>query len=960
MPPQSHAHKQRPTRWTQLGALGLLCSAAAARAAAVVVPASSFSDNAYHRQQQQQQQHAFQVPPEPSLPDYSQESTSLPPDNYNSASRALHLYPAPGLHAGHAALDAQQRGIAQPLTLFADAGVYDVARVSARVSHVRDRRWKEVMMGGCSYYRKGKGEGEEEIDLKGGIEACELQDLAEAQQGTEDSTQVDYDQLLASLGIEHASASSTSTSSSNSSRGVDPSRCVPHAVTLDGRALFGASLAPKSHEHRDGETPVAGPPREQLATPACRLIEEMLGRRRRGAPQRAQVDEEAEAEEEAAGAGSPRLFSFVLTITAPLKRTSPTHPAGPARTHSFWLGHYALPARSRARGLWPLAGNAHDATSGEVRWTGRQINRIAGMMYDPYIPYAEQKRGGFPRPPRWPPGAAEAESEGAGEGEREGEAAEEEERADAHALLREPGEAHAVRYDDEGEALGAAANLGGVGVALSRYNLGLSIRAPFNTRASDPPLEPVHAPVGGQVVWRGAFTRVAPPHPHPPSKGDSSSAPRGEADEGHAISIRDEWGFVWHLTGVEADSIAPQLGDEVAVGDVVAQVKRQGKTTTTTGGSSAAAAAAELHRHAPANNQGTHAPLPLDTAHTDAAMDATTTAAARNDPYRFKSLRILVTRPPAHWTAWPEPFAPGWTYYDPLHFLLNEYDVDDEAEQKRAAPTAVAAAAQPRVQQWRSTIPPDATPAKIFFAPAVVHPLNMSLQVEASSADLRTPVLSGRVQILAAFDAFVQTPGDGDDAMDGTGLYSLQWGVIRGFQDEEKDWDPARCEFVGNELDGSEWRVAFEHDKVSRCGVILYLAAFLTQRLTTTISTRHRSTLSRCRAAQTRRRSSRRSARPLSKGASSRTTGTRPSTRRSATSSMSPRASSRAAPTCTAPGTRGARPTATALTPSSSAPSTSGATSAASRARSSSRTSASATATLPSSNVPIAFCCFCV
>ena len=586
-----------------------------------------------------------------------------------------------GLYVNQAHLDYVQEGISQPFTVFLDQRIYDVQKVQVRVSQVKRRSWDDVTTE-C-YYEGDGDEGFSGLKVNGGIEACQLLDLQRARaNGAKSSTasRKGADTEADRPGTLHREARMVAEDAVR-----DDSVCVPNAVSFDGRAFFGKSHEHKSTEH-DGDTPIAAPPAGQVKTRACRLIEELLGRRRKqsGAKGATRFDDE---EEEA------QLFSIVISATAPLKRSSSTAADKPDQyeTRHFWLAHLQQPSFSRA--LWPLAGNAHNETSGEVRWTGKEVNRIAGMMYDPYIHYVPSKK------------AASTSS------------------------------------------TKQANLLDGVDVDNASWSLALAIRSPFNVAPTDPETEPVHAPISGQVVWKGNSSLRR--------KGQGKAEEEQEGE--FTISIRDEWSFVWHISGLEEDTVTFKRGDEVATGEIVGEVKRQ---------SSAPRVSAQ--------------------------------AAAKASPYSFRSLRVAVARPDVSWTKWPSPYAKDWTYYDPLHFFVEQGSSDGQTEDT----------------PWRSTIPPYANPVRVFYADQSPDPLGTPLEVKATSTDLFTPTLKGRVQIIVSFDAFVETPGDSGDAMDGISLYSLQWGVIRGWQDEERDWDENKCEFVGNELDGSEWHVAFERNKV--------------------------------------------------------------------------------------------------------------------------------------------------
>ena len=692
------------------------------------------------------------------------------------------------------ALDSTQLGITQPLTLYVDPNRYDIGSVVVHVLHRRRRTWEDVARGceanlvddeGDEDYNHdpihGGQQHPEQRKLRGSIEACEAMDLASVSSSS-------Y-------------LSAASTSSTNSS-----TVCIPHTTTLDGRALFGSSHAPLSREHND-ETPRAGPPLSMLDTEGCRLIEGFLGRSKDDLrEQKKNEDEKGEEQHEI-------LSSLVLRIRitrAPAKNHT-SHPtslvekeaAAPAEEkHHFWLGHLSQPPSTRAR--WPLAGNAHDQTGDNVAWTGKVVNRLAGMMYDPYIPFNAA---------RAIKAKVEAEEQGNGEGEA----------VSGHVTETRAGSIwkhyatqflrliRMVLYSGSSNPSFSASFfsrhlqtaapprssvgnvLKGVAIDQSRWNLGISIRSPFNTSPNASLTEAVHSPVAGQVVWIGTFRRggsfplaAATAEEQPPEGRIHAQA---LTEMAHLVMVRDEWGFVWYIGGVEEETVRVQVGQDVSLGQVIAKVKRQGRTPPSS---------------RPQRQQG-------------GGEDAAPGAPSPSDPYRFKSLKISVARPDVRWTEWPAPYAAGWTFYDPLNFLYvpRKEEVDAPAAAPLSPSARISSIAEGEQDRWRSSVPPYANPTRIFFAHPLINPLNESLRVFASSTDLVTPTLTGRVQIIVSFDTFVQTPGDRADAMDGTGLYAMQWGLIKGLQSDQQDWDPERCEFVGNELDGTEWRIGFEHDRVS-------------------------------------------------------------------------------------------------------------------------------------------------
>lgn len=230
----------------------------------------------------------------------------------------------------------------------------------------------------------------------------------------------------------------------------------------------------------------------------------------------------------------------------------------PARRekHHFWLASLQRGSDDAddidGPAKWPFAGTAHggrDSTS--ERYTGKTPNRIAGLMQDPYIPKAAKPSSGDP--------------------------------------------------------------LNGVDIGAVSWDYGISIEVPNNGNSSDgptgPPLEPVHAPVSGQIVYVGQYRLARMPDNH-----------RND-ERGWGIMIRDEWGFVFQLLGLDSDSLRFQEGDSVGKGEVV-------------GGASRTLLSREPPcRHKPAD------PPKMDDK-------------SRRYPFRRRLLRLLIARPDPSWHSW--------------------------------------------------------------------------------------------------------------------------------------------------------------------------------------------------------------------------------------------------------------------------------------------------------------------
>lgn len=254
------------------------------------------------------------------------------------------------------------------------------------------------------------------------------------------------------------------------------------------------------------------------------------------------------------------LESLVLTFT--VQRLVPVV----RESHHFWLGRLRRAEGPGPDGgaLWPFAGTAHggnDSTS--MKYTGLVPNRISGLMQDPYLPRS----------------------------------------------------AHPDSFDP----------LNGVDLTFATWSYGVSIRVPHNNAEQEdaPAVEPVHAPVFGQVIWKGNYTITRAPGNH-----------RND-EQGFGLMIRDEWGMVYQLLSLKEESVKVDLGKSVNAGQEV-------------GGASRASISLEPPcRHKPAD------PPKMDDD-------------SRRYPYRWRDLHIYVARPHPSWTEWREPLERGWQYFNPL------------------------------------------------------------------------------------------------------------------------------------------------------------------------------------------------------------------------------------------------------------------------------------------------------
>ncbi|PWN43721.1 hypothetical protein IE81DRAFT_365561 [Ceraceosorus guamensis] len=355
-------------------------------------------------------------------------------------------------------------------------------------------------------------------------------------------------------------------------------------------------------------------------------------------------------------------------------------PGRDSASYQWWVAHVQMP-----RANWPLVTPNTEAVS--------SVNRVAGLMQDPFIAKAGQARSNDEMKGvdlRWSGWNGDV-------------------------TIRVP-------------APSAVANMSTPDDARESAAVGESIWAPLQ------------APWGGQVVWIGNYTRPFPP------------LNKLNNEHGICVSIRNEWGFVLRLCG----EIQPQvsLGDLVAQGDHIGRVSRL-----------------------PASREPRSKRRPADP---PKRSDAPSSREKRY-PYRFSKLRVAVARPDPRWQEWKSPDDPGWHFYDPLHALQ---------ESRPSSP-----------------IPPYSSLEKVFFArPTAASALNgSSPDVFGTSTDFFKPVLSGNVELIVAYEAFLPTPDDAEDGVDPLSLYKLEWASWR-----ELDQGPwtGTCQLP----DGVGWRPAFRPD----------------------------------------------------------------------------------------------------------------------------------------------------
>jgi hypothetical protein len=143
-----------------------------------------------------------------------------------------------------------------------------------------------------------------------------------------------------------------------------------------------------------------------------------------------------------------------VTLSFEIKRKLPTR----KERHSFWVGKLVRAPRRNGDGgaLWPYARQrVNDTHSDPFPWDGHLPNAITTQMQDPYMPKA---------------------------------------------------------YKTE-----ATDVMNGVDLVHSAWSLGIAVLSPTNSNVSTPmdrKYEAVHAPVGGQIVWKGGYTIPMAPSNH--------------------------------------------------------------------------------------------------------------------------------------------------------------------------------------------------------------------------------------------------------------------------------------------------------------------------------------------------------------------------------------------------------------------------------------------------------------
>lgn len=197
--------------------------------------------------------------------------------------------------------------------------------------------------------------------------------------------------------------------------------------------------------------------------------------------------------------------------------------------------------------------------------------------------------------------------------------------------------------------------LNGVDLISSTWSYGISILSPTNGNVSKPtdrPRESVHAPIGGQIVWMGTYNIPRAPGNH-----------RND-ENGYALMIRDEWGFVYQLLGLDETQIYVKLGQMIDAGHVIGSSSRS-----------------TISQEPPCRHKPADPPEMYDN--------------SRRYPHRNRVLRIRVSRPDSSWKEWKAPSGVclkfdlvclisaaqcccplteiGWQYFNPLDAFTTEH-----------------------------------------------------------------------------------------------------------------------------------------------------------------------------------------------------------------------------------------------------------------------------------------------
>lgn len=157
--------------------------------------------------------------------------------------------------------------------------------------------------------------------------------------------------------------------------------------------------------------------------------------------------------------------------------------------------------------------------------------------------------------------------------------------------------------------------LNGVDLIDSTWSYGISILSPTNGNVSKPTdrkWEAIHAPISGQIVWMGTYNLPRAPGNH-----------RND-ENGYALMIRDEWGFVYQLLGLDETQVYVKLGEIIEAGHIIGSSSRT-----------------PLSQEPPCRHKPADPPEMYDN--------------SRRYPHRNRVLRIRVSRPDPSWKDWKGP-----------------------------------------------------------------------------------------------------------------------------------------------------------------------------------------------------------------------------------------------------------------------------------------------------------------
>lgn len=252
---------------------------------------------------------------------------------------------------------------------------------------------------------------------------------------------------------------------------------------------------------------------------------------------------------------------------------------------------------------------------------------------------------------------------------------------------------------------------GGIDPHNFRIDFGVTLRMPNSTGAL------VHAPVDGLVIWSDLYNITRPPF---------------DSDVNNhfvwLVMLRDSWGFVHQISGLDPVHVFVRQGDPVKQGMPLGYTPFEPLS--------------EIPEYSrppadPINNFRAEGIPPY--------------------PYRFHALNIRVSLPSTR-DVYP-PDDPNYDYYNPLLF----YPVDD----------------------YQSDLRPIADPEHLYVGEETYDKLMLFWDsdtlpdVYVHAANTRHAVsINSEVSLYATFRAFYPTPGDPDDAYDPQCVHALDYAVL--------------------------------------------------------------------------------------------------------------------------------------------------------------------------------------